>query len=57
MAKKSGAGVAPVALRPALPRSARQATTKPAKPSVLLDTFEATMMREDCEKGFFVSFE
>jgi DNA modification methylase len=38
MAKKSDAGVAPVALRPALPRSARQATTKLQKPSSLLDT-------------------
>ena len=37
MAKKSQAGVAPVALRPALPRSARQATTK-QKPSALVDT-------------------
>ena len=35
---KTPDAVEPVALRPALPRSARQPTIKPAKPSSLLDT-------------------
>ena len=63
MAKKSAAVVVPVALRPALPRSARQSTTK-QKPSALLDTRvvycgDNLQQLGPCRTGhhFFVSFD
>ena len=70
MAKKAATVVSSLRLDPSGHRP--DTTTKPAKPSVILDiqvkqkdkvgrpdidAFEAMMMREDCAKGFFVSFD